>query len=89
MKFTSVIKKGEKQYVALCPKLDVVSQGYTKEEALTNLKEAIKLYTEEMAYANSLTIAIILSWSSCLIVVFVAESTDSNSNFVFGFKSII
>lgn len=35
--FTAVIKKGEKQFVALCPKPDVVSQGYTIEEALLNL----------------------------------------------------
>jgi len=46
--FTAVIKKGEKQYVALCPDLDVVSQGYTIEEAIANLKEAVELYIEEM-----------------------------------------
>lgn len=46
--FTAVIKKGETQYVALCPELDVVSQGYTVEEALKNLKEAVELYIEEM-----------------------------------------
>ncbi len=48
MDFTAIIKKGEKQYVALCPELDVVSQGYTVEEALSNLKEAVELYIEEM-----------------------------------------
>ena len=37
--FTAIIKKGEKQFVALCPELDVVSQGYTVEEAIKNLKE--------------------------------------------------
>ena len=47
MDFTAVIKKGEKQFVALCPELDVVSQGYTVEEAIKNLKEATKLYIEE------------------------------------------
>ena len=31
MEFTAIIKKGEKQFVALCPELDVVSQGYTRE----------------------------------------------------------
>lgn len=45
-KLTAVIKKGEKQYVALCPELDVVSQGYTIEESLKNLKEAVELYIE-------------------------------------------
>ena len=48
--FTVIIRKGEKQYVALCPELDVVSQGYsyTVEESLKNLKEAVELYIEEM-----------------------------------------
>ena len=46
--FTAIIKKGESQFVALCPELDVVSQGYTLEEALNNLKEAVELYIEEM-----------------------------------------
>lgn len=49
MKLTAIIKKGAKQYVALCPELDVVSQGYTKEEALKNLKEAVELYVEEIS----------------------------------------
>lgn len=46
MKLTVILKKGEKQYVALCPELDVVSQGYTIEEAINNLKEAVELYVE-------------------------------------------
>ena len=48
MEFTAIIKKGEKQFVALCPELDVVSQAYSIEEALKNLKEAVELYIEEM-----------------------------------------
>ena len=48
MELTAIIKKGEKQYVALCPELDVTSQGHTVEEALGNLKEAAELYVEEM-----------------------------------------
>ena len=47
MELRAIIKKGEKQFVALCPELDVVSQGYTVEEALENLKEATELYIEE------------------------------------------
>lgn len=46
--FTAIIRKGEKQFVALCPELDIVSQGYTVEEAIKNLKEAVELYIEEM-----------------------------------------
>ena len=47
MDLTAIIKKGEKQYVALCPEIDVVSQGHTIEEALKNLKEAVDLYLGE------------------------------------------
>ena len=53
--FTAVIKKGEKQFVALCPELDVVSQGYTVEEAVKNLKEAVGLYIEEMGIPQEVT----------------------------------
>ena len=45
--FTAIIKKGEKQFVALCPELDVVRQGHAIEEALVNLKEAVELHIEE------------------------------------------
>ncbi|MBE0523834.1 MAG: type II toxin-antitoxin system HicB family antitoxin [Methanosarcinales archaeon] len=48
MELTAIIKKGEKQFVALCPEIDVVSQGFTVEEALDNLKEAVEVYIEEM-----------------------------------------
>lgn len=48
MDFTAIIRKGEKQFVALCPEVDVVSQGFTIEEALKNLKEAVEVYIEEM-----------------------------------------
>ena len=48
MELTAVIRKGEKQFVALCPEVDVVSQGYTVEEAIDNLREAVELYIEEM-----------------------------------------
>ena len=46
--YTAIIRKGEKQFVALCPEVDVVSQGYTVEEAVENLKEAVALYLEEI-----------------------------------------
>ena len=48
MKLTVIIKKGEKLYVALCPEVDVVSQGETVEEAISNLKEAVALHVEVM-----------------------------------------
>ena len=53
--FTAIIKKGEKQFVALCPGLDVVSQGYTVEDALKNLKEAVELYIEEMGIPEEIS----------------------------------
>lgn len=48
MKLTAIIKKGEKYYVALCPEIDIVSQGKTIEEAIANLKEAVELRVEVM-----------------------------------------
>lgn len=54
MHLTAIIKKGEKQFVALCPELDVVSQGFTVEEALKNIKEAVELYTEEMGFPEGI-----------------------------------
>ena len=47
MDLTAIIRKGDKQFVALCPEIDVVSQGYTVVESLNNLKEAVDLYMEE------------------------------------------
>ncbi len=45
-KFTAVITKEGKWYVAHCIELDVVSQGKNIEQAQTNLKEAVELYLE-------------------------------------------
>jgi predicted RNase H-like HicB family nuclease len=52
MQVTAIVRKGEKQYVALCPEVDVVSQGYTVEESLRNLREAVELYIEEMGVSQ-------------------------------------
>lgn len=46
MRFTAVITKEEKWYVAHCIELGVVSQGKTIEDAQANLKEAVELYLE-------------------------------------------
>ena len=45
--FTAVLHKEEDLYVAECPEVGAVSQGYTIEEAIANLKEATELYLEE------------------------------------------
>jgi len=44
--FTAIIEKEDGAYVALCPELDVASQGDTVEEAKDNLQEAIELLLE-------------------------------------------
>ena len=45
--FTAVLHKDEDMYVAECPEVGTVSQGFTIEEAVANLKEATELYLEE------------------------------------------
>ncbi len=45
-RFTAVITKEEKWYVAHCVELGVVSQGRTIEEAQADLREAVELYLE-------------------------------------------
>ena len=45
-KFTAVITKEGKWYVAHCVELSVVSQGKTIKDAQENLKEAVELYIE-------------------------------------------
>ena len=43
---TAIIHKEENSYVALCPELDIASQGATIEESKNNLKEAVELFFE-------------------------------------------
>ena len=44
--YTAIVEREGDGYVALCPELDVASQGATIEEARTNLKEAVELFLE-------------------------------------------
>lgn len=44
--FTGISEKEGDLYVALCPELDVASQGVTVEEATANLREAVELLLE-------------------------------------------
>jgi predicted RNase H-like HicB family nuclease len=46
--FTAVLHKEGDLYVAECLEVGTVSQGYTIEEAIDNLKEATELYLEEV-----------------------------------------
>ena len=45
--YTAVLHREEDLYVAECPEVGTVSQGYTIEEAMANLREATELYLEE------------------------------------------
>ncbi|NCP78939.1 type II toxin-antitoxin system HicB family antitoxin [archaeon] len=47
MKFSAIITKEDKIFVALCPELNVVSQGDDENNALENLKEAVSLFLED------------------------------------------
>jgi len=42
--FTAIIGKEGGAYVALCPELDIASQGGSIEDALSNLREAVDLF---------------------------------------------
>jgi predicted RNase H-like HicB family nuclease len=44
--YTAIVEREDGVYVALCPELDVASQGATIEEATENLKEAVELFLE-------------------------------------------
>ena len=43
---SAIIERDGDGYVALCPVVDVASQGRTVEEARSNLVEALKLFFE-------------------------------------------
>ena len=43
---TAILEREGDLFVALCPELDVASQGATVEEATANLKEAVELFLE-------------------------------------------
>jgi predicted RNase H-like HicB family nuclease len=43
---TAIIEREDDGYVALCPELDIASQGATIEEARANLVEALTLFFE-------------------------------------------
>jgi len=43
---TAVIEREDGGFVALCPELDIASQGASVEEARANLAEAVELFFE-------------------------------------------
>ena len=44
--YMAIVEKEGTGYVALCPELDVASQGDTVESATANLKETVELFLE-------------------------------------------
>ncbi len=43
---TAIVSREADGYVALCPELDIASQGHSIEEALENFREALELFLE-------------------------------------------
>ncbi len=46
VKLTAIIEREGNRYVAVCPELDVTSQGDSVEQARNNLREALELFLE-------------------------------------------
>jgi len=46
VQMTAIIEREGDGYVALCPELDVASQGDSIEDARKNLQEAVELFLE-------------------------------------------
>lgn len=46
IRLTALIETDGTGYVALCPELDIASEGETVEDARTNLTEALELFFE-------------------------------------------
>jgi len=45
-RLTAILEREGNGYTALCPQVDVASQGDTIEEATANLREAVELFFE-------------------------------------------
>ena len=45
-RFTAIIEREDDTYVALCPELDIASQGESVSQTRNNLREAIELFLE-------------------------------------------
>ena len=47
MKLSAILTKENNIFVAFCPELNITSQGYDEKKAISNLKEAVKLFLED------------------------------------------
>ncbi|HIC92396.1 MAG TPA: hypothetical protein EYP21_10135 [Syntrophaceae bacterium] len=48
-RLTAIIERGESKYIAICPELDLATQGDTPEEAFEDLIDMTVDYAEEYA----------------------------------------
>lgn len=77
MELTAIIKKGiDGYFVALCPEVDVASQGKSIDEALKNLKEAVELYVEEFGLPDE------ISSTNIIVANFEVENNGKAPGFV-------
>jgi len=70
-RFSVIVEKDEDGYFAYCPDLQgCYTQGDTFEEAVTNIKDAIKLHVEDRLASNEpITTSEIVSLSSLEVKV--------------------
>ena len=50
---TAIIEREGEGYVALCPELDIASQGASVEDGRRNLGEAVELFSETAAASEA------------------------------------
>jgi len=64
-RFTAVIEKDEDGYFAFCPELQgCYTQGDTYEEALENIRDAIRLHVEDrLANGEEVTVPEVISFT--------------------------
>jgi predicted RNase H-like HicB family nuclease len=51
-RLTAIIEREDDGFVALCPELDIASQGSSIEDARTNLVEALTLFFENASQSE-------------------------------------
>ncbi|WP_405093652.1 type II toxin-antitoxin system HicB family antitoxin [Micromonospora sp. NBC_01392] len=62
--FTAAVHQEDDWYVARCLEIEVASQGETVDEALTNLREAVEAYLEEVENPEIETTPLVTSFQA-------------------------
>ncbi|MBU2505219.1 MAG: type II toxin-antitoxin system HicB family antitoxin [Bacteroidetes bacterium] len=70
---TAVLHKEEDMYVAECPEVGTVSQGFSIEEAIANLREATELYLEEFPILKIDKVLMTTCWNRVFCNHFFAD----------------